>query len=143
MAQGVKCLSPSLRMVTLSTERVNMGFSVGIVGKPSSGKTSFTNAACMTDFKVGSYPFTTIDANVGVTHVRTACACRDFGVQDNPKNSICVDGVRLVPIKLIDVAGLVPGAQNGPARLRADQPRFGQSSPPGLRQIALGWQSPY
>ncbi|MCK5302394.1 MAG: 50S ribosome-binding GTPase, partial [Candidatus Thorarchaeota archaeon] len=33
-----------------------MGFSVGIVGKPSCGKTSFTNAACMTDFKVGSYP---------------------------------------------------------------------------------------
>ncbi|MBN2229810.1 MAG: redox-regulated ATPase YchF [Candidatus Thorarchaeota archaeon] len=90
-----------------------MGFSVGIVGKPSSGKTSFTNAACMTDFKVGSYPFTTIDANVGVTHVRTPCACRDFNVQDNPKNSLCVDGVRLVPIKLIDVAGLVPGAHEG------------------------------
>ena len=88
-------------------------FSVGIVGKPSCGKTSFTNAACMTDFKVGSYPFTTIEANVGVTHVRTPCACRDFDVQDNPKNSICIDGVRLVPIKLIDVAGLVPGASKG------------------------------
>lgn len=90
-----------------------MGFNVGIVGKPSCGKTSFTNAACMTNFKVGSYPFTTIDANVGVTHVRTACACKDFGVKDNPKNSICLDGVRLVPIKLIDVAGLVPGAHKG------------------------------
>ncbi len=90
-----------------------MGFDVGIVGKPSSGKTSFTNAACMTDFKVGSYPFTTIDANVGVTHVRTACACRDLGVEDDPKNSICIDGVRLVPVKLIDVAGLVPGAHSG------------------------------
>ncbi len=90
-----------------------MGFSVGIVGKPSCGKTSFTNAACMTDFKVGSYPFTTIDANVGVTHVRTPCACVDFGVKDNPKNSICIEGVRLVPVKLIDVAGLVPGAHEG------------------------------
>ncbi len=90
-----------------------MGFSVGIVGKPSCGKTSFTNAACMTDFKVGSYPFTTIEANVGVTHVRTPCACRDFNVTDNPKNSICIDGIRLVPIKLIDVAGLVPGAHEG------------------------------
>jgi ribosome-binding ATPase YchF (GTP1/OBG family) len=90
-----------------------MGFSVGIVGKPSCGKTSFTNAACMTDFKVGSYPFTTIEANVGVTHVRSACACRDFDVKDNPKNSICVDGIRLIPIKLIDVAGLVPGAHEG------------------------------
>jgi ribosome-binding ATPase YchF (GTP1/OBG family) len=88
-------------------------FSIGIVGKPSCGKTSFTNAACMTDFKVGSYPFTTIDANVGVTHVRSQCVCRDFGVQDNPQNSICVDGIRLIPIKLIDVAGLVPGAHEG------------------------------
>ncbi len=90
-----------------------MGFSVGIVGKPSCGKTSFTNAACMTDFKVGSYPFTTIEANVGVTHVRTKCACKDFDVQDNPKNSICLDGIRLIPVKLIDVAGLVPGAHEG------------------------------
>ncbi|MFW9809848.1 MAG: redox-regulated ATPase YchF [Candidatus Thorarchaeota archaeon] len=90
-----------------------MGFSVGIVGKPSCGKTSFTNAACMTDFKVGSYPFTTIEANVGVTHVRTACACADFGVEDNPKNSICIERVRLIPVKLIDVAGLVPGAHEG------------------------------
>ena len=90
-----------------------MEFSVGIVGKPSCGKTSFTNAACMTEFKVGSYPFTTIEANVGVTHVRTKCACRDFGVKDNPKNSICIEGIRLVPVKLIDVAGLVPGAHEG------------------------------
>lgn len=90
-----------------------MGFNVGIVGKPSCGKTSFTNAACMTDFKVGSYPFTTIEANVGVTHVRTECACRDFDVEDNPQNSICIEGIRLVPVKLIDVAGLVPGAHEG------------------------------
>ncbi len=90
-----------------------MGFSVGIVGKPSCGKTSFTNAACKTDFKVGSYPFTTIEANVGVTHVRAPCACADFDVEDNPQNSLCVNRVRLVPIKLIDVAGLVPGAHEG------------------------------
>ncbi|MHA2192327.1 MAG: redox-regulated ATPase YchF [Candidatus Thorarchaeota archaeon] len=90
-----------------------MGFSVGIVGKPSCGKTSFTNAACMTDFKEGSYPFTTIEANVGVTHVRTPCACGDFDVDDNPQNSVCIERIRLVPIKLIDVAGLVPGAHKG------------------------------
>jgi ribosome-binding ATPase YchF (GTP1/OBG family) len=90
-----------------------MGFSIGIVGKPSCGKTSFTNAACMTDFKEGSYPFTTIEANVGVTHVRTPCACGDFDVDDNPQNSVCIERIRLVPIKLIDVAGLVPGAHKG------------------------------
>ncbi len=92
---------------------MSMGFSVGIVGKPSCGKTSFTNAACMTDFKVGSYPFTTIEANVGVAHVRTECVCKEFNVDDNPQNSICIDGIRLIPVKLIDVAGLVPGAHKG------------------------------
>ena len=109
----MKCLFHGVAIVESALERDIMGFSVGIVGKPSCGKTSFTNAACMTDFKVGSYPFTTIEANVGVTHVRTACACVDFDVKDNPKNSICVEGVRLIPIKLIDVAGLVPGAHEG------------------------------
>lgn len=97
----------------MQRESLVMGFSVGIVGKPSCGKTSFTNAACKTDFKVGSYPFTTIEANVGITHVRTTCACADFDVEDDPQNSICIDRVRLIPIKLIDVAGLVPGAHEG------------------------------
>jgi len=99
--------------MSMESLTVTGSFSVGIVGKPSSGKTSFTNAACMTEFKVGSYPFTTIEANVGVTHVRTKCACADFEVEDDPQNSICIDRVRLVPIKLIDVAGLVPGAHKG------------------------------
>jgi ribosome-binding ATPase len=101
-----------MRYFTLH-EMVVMGFSVGIVGKPSSGKTSFTNAACMTDFKVGSYPFTTIQANVAVTYVRTPCVCRVFNVKDNPKNSACIDGIRMIPVKMIDVAGLVPGAHEG------------------------------
>jgi len=91
----VKCLSLSMHKNEYA-ERSIMGFSVGIVGKPSCGKTSFTNAACMTDFKVGSYPFTTIEANVGVTHVRTPCACADFNVEDNPQNSICIDKVQSV-----------------------------------------------
>jgi hypothetical protein len=31
----------------------------------------------------------------------------------NPKNSKCVNGTRLIPIKLTDIAGLVPGAHTG------------------------------
>jgi ribosome-binding ATPase YchF (GTP1/OBG family) len=34
-------------------------------------------------------------------------------VKDNPKNSLCLDGIRLVPVEMIDVAGLVPGAWEG------------------------------
>jgi len=34
-------------------------------------------------------------------------------VKDNPKNSLCLDGVRLIPVELIDIAGIVPGAWEG------------------------------
>ncbi|MCD6380967.1 MAG: redox-regulated ATPase YchF [Candidatus Odinarchaeota archaeon] len=86
---------------------------IGIVGKPSSGKTTFINAACLTNYKVAEYPFTTIDAQMGVAYVRVNCVCKEFNVKDNPRNSICIDGIRLIPIKLLDVAGLVPEAWKG------------------------------
>jgi len=86
---------------------------IGIVGKPSSGKTTFTNAACLTSYKVTGVPFTTIAPQFGVTYVRVNCVCRELGVKDNPRNSRCVDGVRYVPVKLVDVAGLIPGSHKG------------------------------
>ncbi len=86
---------------------------VGIVGKPNSGKTTFLNAAALTEYKVAEYPFTTIDAQQGTGYVRIDCVCRELGVEDNPKNSICVDGVRYIPVNLLDVAGLVPDAWQG------------------------------
>jgi ribosome-binding ATPase YchF (GTP1/OBG family) len=89
---------------------------VGIVGKPSSGKSTFLNAACRTSAKIGSYPFTTIDPNPGTAYVRIDCVCRQFGVQDNPRNAVCRGGVRLVPIEMLDVAGLVPDAYLGRGR---------------------------
>lgn len=90
-----------------------MTFTIGIVGKPSSGKTTFLNAACLTNAKVSEIPFTTIEPNKGVSYVKTKCVCKDLNVRDNPKNSICIDGYRFIPINLIDVAGLVPDAHKG------------------------------
>src|SRR6056297_894349 len=86
---------------------------VGIVGKPSSGKSTFLNAACLTDAKTANYPFTTIEPNMGTSHVRIECVCKEFGVDDNPKNSYCINQQRFVPVKLLDVAGLVPDAHKG------------------------------
>jgi ribosome-binding ATPase YchF (GTP1/OBG family) len=89
---------------------------IGIVGKPSSGKSTFLNAACRTAAKVGAYPFTTIDPNPGTAYVRVDCLCQEFKVECNAKNSICQEGVRFIPIDMLDVAGLVPDAYLGRGR---------------------------
>ncbi|MFP3210710.1 MAG: redox-regulated ATPase YchF [Thermocladium sp.] len=86
---------------------------VGVVGKPNVGKSTFFAAATMIDVKIAPYPFTTVEPNIGVGHVRIRCVCTELGVKDNPRNSICIEGNRLIPIELIDVAGLVPGAWQG------------------------------
>ena len=86
---------------------------LGVVGKPNTGKSTFFSAATLAAAEIANYPFTTIKPNRGVGYVRTPCVHADFKVQDNPNNSLCVDGVRLAPVELIDIAGIVPGAWEG------------------------------
>jgi ribosome-binding ATPase YchF (GTP1/OBG family) len=85
--------------------------SVALAGKPNAGKSTFYTAATRADVDVGNYPFTTIDANRGVSHVRTRCPCGDR--EERCGDEYCRDGKRYVPIELLDVAGLVPGAHEG------------------------------
>jgi ribosome-binding ATPase YchF (GTP1/OBG family) len=85
--------------------------SIALAGKPNAGKSTFYTAATMAEVDVGNYPFTTIDANRGVTHVRTECPCQSLAERCDSDN--CRDGIRYVPVELIDVAGLVPGAHEG------------------------------
>jgi len=86
---------------------------LGIVGKPNTGKSTFFSAATLAPAEIANYPFTTIKPNRGVGYVRTPCVHEEFNVSDNPANSICMNGVRLIPIEFIDCAGLVPGAWEG------------------------------
>ncbi|UTB33941.1 MAG: redox-regulated ATPase YchF [Methanobacterium sp. ERen5] len=86
---------------------------IAVTGKPNVGKSSFFNSATLSEVDVASYPFTTIDANKAIAHVVTDCPCKELELTCNPHNSKCEDGKRLIPVELIDVAGLVPGAHEG------------------------------
>ena len=86
---------------------------IGLVGKPNAGKSTFFTAATSATAQIGDYPFTTIDKNVGVAYVRKSCPSKELGLEPNPNNSLSVAGIRFIPIEVIDVAGLVPGAHEG------------------------------
>jgi ribosome-binding ATPase YchF (GTP1/OBG family) len=88
-------------------------FQIAVTGKPNVGKSSFFNSATSSKVEMADYPFTTIDANKAVAHVISQCPCEELNLKCNPRNSKCLDGNRYIPIELIDVAGLVPGAHEG------------------------------
>jgi len=86
---------------------------IGLVGKPNVGKSTFFSAATLAQAGIGNYPFTTRDPNRGVAYVSMKCPHTEFDVKCNPHNSSCVDGIRYIPVEVIDVAGLVPDAHKG------------------------------
>ncbi len=86
---------------------------IGLVGKPSAGKSTFFKASTLSEIEIASYPFTTIKANRGVGYVKVECIESEFSKKCNPAHGFCIQGNRFVPVELMDVAGLVPGASEG------------------------------
>jgi ribosome-binding ATPase YchF (GTP1/OBG family) len=86
---------------------------IGIVGKPNVGKSTFFCGATLASVEIANYPFTTIKANRGVAFVRGRCPHLDFNTQCVPRNAGCDNGTRMIPVELLDVAGLVPDAWQG------------------------------
>ncbi|MEO0282104.1 MAG: YchF-related putative GTPase [candidate division WOR-3 bacterium] len=86
---------------------------IGLIGKPSSGKSSFFKAATDNEVEIDSRPFTTIKPNVGIAYVTVDCAEKKFNVKCNPRYGKCINGKRYIPVKLWDIAGIVPDAHLG------------------------------
>ena len=111
---------------------------IGLVGKPNVGKSTTFSAMTQTPVDIANYPFTTIEPNVGVAWLPlpSVCACFELrqrkqesgrlepAAKDDPRegsicepnSGSCVGYRRLVPVTLVDVAGLVPGAHEGKGR---------------------------
>jgi len=81
---------------------MNFMVEIGVTGKPSTGKSSFFKAATMIDVEISMRPFTTIKPNVGISFVTSTCPCKELKIKCTPRNSQCINGVRLIPIKLWD-----------------------------------------
>ena len=86
---------------------------LGLVGKPSCGKSTFFKAATLSDVLIAAYPFATITPNHGMGYVRVQALCKELNTKCNPRTGFCTGETRFVPVELMDVAGLVEGASEG------------------------------
>jgi len=86
---------------------------VGIVGKPNVGKSTFFKAATLAEVEIANYPFATIKPNSGVGYVKVKDPAKEFNKTSNPRNGFVLKDFRFIPVQMIDVAGLVPGAHEG------------------------------
>jgi len=86
---------------------------IGLIGKTNTGKTTFFNSATLATADISNYPFTTKQPSMGNANAITLCVHKEFNLQDNPKNSHCIDGWRFIPIELVDLPGLIKGAWEG------------------------------
>ncbi|KAF7556230.1 hypothetical protein G7046_g6371 [Stylonectria norvegica] len=109
---------------------------IGLVGKPSAGKSSTLNSLTDASSKVGNFPYAASSSFSSMSLFSPSFKSRDRDIvlvlpdevlgadhplsdsqpstrSEQPNYGSCDHGRRSVPIELLDVAGLVPGAHDG------------------------------
>jgi len=86
---------------------------IAIIGKTNVGKTTLFNAATMLDAEISTYPFTTKTPNEGTAYVSDVCVHTELDIEDSPQNSACIEGWRYVPVRMLDIPGLIKDAWVG------------------------------
>ncbi len=86
---------------------------IGLVGAPNKGKSTIFSAMTSLDVPIADYAFTTINPNLGVAYVAKKCVEVELEVKCKPRTAMCKNGTRYLPVNIVDVAGLVPGAHLG------------------------------
>lgn len=86
---------------------------IGLIGKPNVGKSTLFSALTKSPVEIANYPFTTLKPNVGIALLNSKCPETEIGKHCTPREGSCSDGVRKIPVEIIDVPGLIPGASEG------------------------------
>lgn len=83
-----------------------MSFSIGIIGLPNVGKSTLFKALTSQKVAIASYPFTTIDPNIGIVNIPDERLKKIASVVKPEK-------ITETAIEFVDIAGLVKNAHKG------------------------------
>ncbi len=86
---------------------------IGLIGKPNTGKSTLFSAITSIDVEIANYPFTTIKPNVGISFIKDKCPENEINEKCHPREGKCINGIRYIPVEIIDVPGLIEGASEG------------------------------